>query len=103
LIQGELTLAARACEELRLLALAHADDDPAYVRGFAVAAYGTISIWHNAGDPGVAEPTRAWHDALLRPDAREAITAEFGLEDADRFYVLLAQYSSGAPPAASGR
>lgn len=97
LIQGQLSAAATACEELRVIALAHIDDDPAYVLGFAIAARGTINVWHDSGQPGVAELVRAWNDALLREDAREAIVAKLGLEDADRFYALLAGYSSESP------
>jgi hypothetical protein len=101
LIEGKLTLAALACEELRVLALAHAGDSPAYMKGFVLAACATIQVWHDSGDPGVAEVARAWNDTLLRTDARAVVTADAGLDAADRFYALLAQHASGAPPAAT--
>ena len=42
--EGKLALAARACDELRVHALAHAHRDKAYIRCFALAARGTIDL-----------------------------------------------------------
>jgi hypothetical protein len=95
---GKLTLATRACDELR--ALAHRGE--AYIRCFARAGRGTIDLGHDSGHPGRAELVRWWKDELLREDSRAAIAEQGGLGDADRFYALVAQYASGAPPAASG-
>jgi hypothetical protein len=95
-----LTLATRACDELRVLAHAHRGE--AYIRCFALVARGTIDLGHDPGHPGTAEPERWWKDELLREDARAAIAEQCGLDDADRFYALVAQYAPGAPPAASG-
>lgn len=100
--EGKLALAARACDELRVHALAHAHRDKAYIRCFALAARGTIDLGHDSGHPGRAELVRWRKDELLREDARAALAEQFGLDDADRFYALVAQYASGAPPAASG-
>jgi DNA polymerase III delta prime subunit len=101
LIRGHLTAAAAAADELRVLAAAH-DEVPGYTRVFALAAYGTIDVWHDSGQPGAAELARVWGHILLRDEARKTIVAEHGADEAVRFYELIqsVQAQPGETPGA---